>query len=59
LEHGLVHGERDQAVQEQDEAQQRISSLQAKLDTTKVQKLEAEGAATGLAKDLAEARSVL
>ena len=44
---------------EHDEAQQRISSLQAKLDTTKIQKLEAEGAAAGLARDLVEARSVL
>ena len=59
MEHGLVHGERDQAVQEQDEAQQRISSLQAKLDTVKAQKLETEGTAAGLARDLSESRSVL
>ena len=46
-------------MRERDEAQQRISSLQAKLDTAKAQKLEAEGAAAGLARDLAESRSVL
>ena len=46
-------------MRERDEAQQRISSLQAELDTAKAQKLEAEGATAGLARDLAEARSVL
>ena len=59
LECGMVHRECDQAVREHDEVQLKISSLQAKLDTTKAQKLEAEGAATGLAKDLAGVRSVL
>ena len=59
MERSTVRGERDQAVRERDEVQQRISSLPAELDTMKAQKLEAEGAATGLARDLAEARSVL
>ena len=59
LELGTICGEHDQVVWECDEAQQRISSLQAELDTVKPRKLEAEGAAAGLARDLAEARSVL
>ena len=46
-------------MRERDEAQQRISSLQAKLDTMKAQKLEAEGAAVRVARDLTKARSVL
>ena len=58
-EHGMAYGERDLAVREHDEAQQRISSLQAELETVKGQKLEAEGAAFGLAMDLAEVRSLL
>ena len=59
MERGTVRGEHDQVIREHDKAQQRISSLQVKLDITKVQKLEAEGAATGLAKDLTKTRSVL
>ena len=54
LELGTICGEHDQAVWECDEAQQRISSLQAELDTTKAQKLEAKGAAARHAMDLAE-----
>ena len=50
---GAAHEERDQAVRERDKAQQRISSLQAELGTAKSQRLEVEGAATGLAMDLA------
>ena len=59
MERSTICGECDQAVRERDEAHQRISSLQAELDTAKAQKLEAKGAAAELAKDLTEARSVL
>ena len=34
-EHGAAYRERDQAVREHDEAQQRISSLQAELETVR------------------------
>ena len=59
MERGTIYEEHDQALRERDEAQQRINSLHAELDTTKAQKLEAEGAAAGLARDLAVVRSVL
>ena len=59
MERGTICGEHNQAVRERDEAQQRISSLQAELDTTKAQKLEAKGAAAELATDLTSARNLL
>ena len=59
MEHGKAYGEHDRAVRERDEAQQRIRSLQAKLETVKAQKLEAKGGTSGLATDLAKARSLL
>ena len=59
LEHGMAPGERDRAVRERDEVQQRICSLQAELETVRAQKLEAKGAAAGLAIDLTNVSSLL
>ena len=59
LKHGVAYGEHDQAIRECNKAQQRISSLQAELETVRAQKLEVEGATTRLAIDLAKVRSLL
>ena len=55
-ERGTARKEHDQALRECDDAQQNISSIQAKLGTTTTQRLEAEGVSVVLAAELAEVR---
>ena len=55
-EHGMAHEEHDQAIRERDEAQQRIGSLQAELETATTRRLGAEGVSAGLGMELIKAR---
>jgi chromosome segregation ATPase len=49
-----AHKEHNMACQEHDNAQQRVGSLEAKLEREKTQKLEAKNISTGLATDLSQ-----
>jgi len=58
-ERDAARGERDQAVREHDETQQRIGSLQADLGTVVARRLEAKSVSAGLVTELAEAQRIL
>ena len=55
----MAREERNQAIQERDEAWQGVSSLWADLGTTVARRLEAESVSTGLVTELAEAWGIL
>jgi len=58
-EHGTAREERDQAVQERDEARQGVSSFWADLGAMVAQRLEAESISAGLGMELPKVRGIL